>query len=112
PYVAVPDYHRKAAWYLTGGIQGNSQTLGIPVGLDYIPKKGRWKYGVKYDLLRREIIFHPILPPSPLGDVVQAYRHSQRLGVSLYSSREIPYSLSLVVGHSHIRQRPCLEDHL
>ncbi|MEL7196644.1 MAG: hypothetical protein AAFO96_29770, partial [Bacteroidota bacterium] len=23
PYVAVPDYHRKAAWYLTGGIQGN-----------------------------------------------------------------------------------------
>ncbi len=55
PYVAVPDYQRKAGWYLTGGIQGNAQTLGMPLGLDYIPKRGRWKYGVEYDLLRREI---------------------------------------------------------
>jgi len=55
PYVAVPDYKRKASWYLTGGIQGNTQTLGMPLGLDYIPKRGRWKYGVEYDLLRREI---------------------------------------------------------
>ncbi|MEO0585964.1 MAG: hypothetical protein AAF135_27380, partial [Bacteroidota bacterium] len=55
PYVAMPSYERKAAWYLTGGIQGNAQTLGMPLGLDYIPKRGRWKYGVEYDLLRREI---------------------------------------------------------
>lgn len=55
PYVAVPSYQRKAAWYLTGGIQGNVQMLGMPLGLDYIPKRGRWKYGVEYDLLRREI---------------------------------------------------------
>jgi len=55
PYVTVPSYERKAALYITGGIQGKAQTLGIPVGLDYIPKRGRWKYGVEYDLLRREI---------------------------------------------------------
>ncbi|MEL6629734.1 MAG: hypothetical protein AAFO96_27505 [Bacteroidota bacterium] len=55
PYVAVPNYERKAVWDLTGGIQGNAQTLGMPVGLDYIPKRGRWKYGVEYDLLRKEV---------------------------------------------------------